>query len=229
MKYKSKRLKNAVKGLDVQKTYSVKDAITRLKEVPSTKFDQTFEVAFKLGVDPKKADQQVRGTVSLPHGTGKKVVVLVLAKGDKAKEAKEAGADFVGAEDLVEKIQEGWFEFTTMIVTPDMMRLVGKLGKILGPRGLMPTPKAGTVTMNVGKAVEEIKGGKIEYKVDKSGNIHTIFGKLSFSVDNLVENFKALSDAVAKSKPASVKGVYMKKLSIATTMGPGLRVEYNVG
>jgi len=225
---KSKRFKDAVKDLDLAKVYSIKDAISVLKKFSPAKFDETFEVALNMGVDPRKADQQVRGSVLLPHGTGKDLKVLVFAKGDKAKEAEEAGADFVGADDLADKIKDGWTGFDQVIATPDMMRVVGRLGKVLGPRGLMPAPKAGTVTTDVGRTVKEVKAGRVEFKVDKSSNIHSIFGKLSFSEANLEENFKALLDSIAKAKPQAMKGSYIKSISISTTMGPGLKLESNL-
>lgn len=225
---RSKRFKDSVKDLDLSKVYSVEEAVEVLKKVSPAKFDETFEVALNMGVDPRKADQQVRGSNLLPHGTGKDVKVLVFAKGDKAKEAEEAGADFVGGDDLAEKIKEGWTGFHQVIATPDMMRVVGRLGKILGPRGLMPAPKAGTVTTDVAKTVKEVKSGRVEYKVDKSSNIHSIFGKLSFTNKQLVENFRSLLDAIIKSKPATMKGSYIKSISISTSMGPGLKLESNV-
>lgn len=228
MKHRSKRLKDALANLDLQKVYSPREAIEILKKVPGVKFDQTMELALKLGVDPKKSDQQIRSTVSLPHGTGKKAVVLVFAKGDKAKEAEAAGADFVGSEELADKIAEGWTDFTAVVATPDMMRVVGKLGKVLGPRSLMPSPKAGTVTQDVATAVKELKAGKFEFKVDKGGNLHTYFGKISFSVDELLENFTALVNAIAKTRPNSVKGNFIKSLAMSSTMGPGLKVENQV-
>ncbi|MCH9621562.1 MAG: 50S ribosomal protein L1 [Chlamydiia bacterium] len=224
----SKRFKDAIKDLDLAKVYSIKDAIAVLKKFSPVKFDETFEVALNMGVDPRKADQQVRGSVLLPHGTGKDVKVLVFAKGDKAKEAEAAGADFVGSEDLADKIKEGWTGFDQVIATPDMMRVVGRLGKVLGPRGLMPAPKAGTVTTDVERTVKEVKAGRVEFKVDKSSNIHSIFGKLSFSEQNLEENYKALLDSIMKSKPAAMKGAYIKSISISTTMGPGLKLESNM-
>lgn len=223
----SKRYKDAVKDLDLTKVYSLNEGVDILKKVSPVKFDETFEVALKLGVDPKKADQQVRSSVILPHGTGKKVKVLVFAKGDKAKEALDAGADYVGGEELAEKIKEGWTDFNKVVATPDMMRVVGTLGKILGPRGLMPAPKAGTVTTEVARTVREVKAGRVEFRVDKSSNIHSIFGKLSFTSEHLVNNFKALLDAIVKSKPAAMKGVYIKSISISTTMGPGIKLECN--
>ena len=225
---RSKRFRDGVKDLDLSKVYSIDEAVEVLKGVSPAKFDETFEVALNMGVDPRKADQQVRGSNLLPHGTGKDVKVLVFAKGDKAKEAEEAGADFVGGDELAEKIKEGWTGFNQVIATPDMMRVVGRLGKILGPRGLMPAPKAGTVTTDVARTVKEVKSGRVEFKVDKSANIHSIFGKLSFSKEQLVENFKSLLDAIMKSKPATMKGAYIKSISISTTMGPGLKLESNV-
>lgn len=224
----SKRMKDGVKEVNVDKTYSPREAIEVLQKFPKVKFDQTMELCLKLGVDPKKADQQVRNTVSLPHGTGKKAVVLVFAKGDKEKEARDAGADYVGSDDLAEKILGGWTDFTCVVATPDMMRIVGKLGKVLGPRGLMPAPKAGTVTQDVATAVREIKAGKIEFKVDKSGNIHTFFGKLSFSTDQLVENLMAVLEAIMKSRPNSVKGSFVRSMVMSCTMGPGLKIEHQL-
>lgn len=228
MKYKSKRLKDSVIKIDLMRKYSAQEAIEVLQKIPLTKFDQTMELSLSLNVDPKKADQQVRGTVSLPHGTGRKSVVLVFAKGDKEKEAKEAGAEYVGAEDLADKISGGWVDFTDVVATPDMMRLVGKLGKVLGPRGLMPTPKSGTVTNNVGTAIREIKAGKIEFKVDKNGNLNTFFGKISFSSDKLVGNFASLLEAITRARPMSVKGNFIKSIAMSSTMGPGLAIEYHV-
>ncbi len=228
MRYKSKRLRDSVSKVDLMRKYSAKEAIEVLKQIPLTKFDQTMELSVSLNVDPKKADQQVRGTVSLPHGTGKKSVILVFAKGDKEKEAREAGAEYVGAEDLADKIAAGWVDFTDVVATPDMMRLVGKLGKVLGPRSLMPTPKAGTVTNDVASAIRDIKAGKIEFKVDKNGNLNTFFGKISFSLDQLVENFAALLDAISKGRPVSVKGSFIKSIAMSSTMGPGLDIEHHV-
>ena len=225
---RSKRFSDAVKDIDFAKVYSIEEAVSILKDVSPAKFDETFELALKMGVDPRKADQQVRGSNLLPNGTGKDVKVLVFAKGDKAKEAEEAGADFVGGDELAEKIKEGWTGFNQVIATPDMMRVVGRLGRILGPRGLMPAPKAGTVTTEVARTVKEVKSGRVEYKVDKSSNIHTIFGKLSFSTENLVENFKSLVEAIIKSKPSAMKGAYIKSMTISTTMGPGLKLESNM-
>jgi large subunit ribosomal protein L1 len=202
-------------------------AIEVAKAAATAKFDETMEMAVRLGVDPKHADQMVRGTVVLPHGTGKKVRVLVFAKGEKEREAKEAGADYVGAEDLVEKIQGGWVDFERAIASPDVMGLVGRLGKVLGPRGLMPNPKTGTVTFEVGKAVREFKGGKIEFRVEKAGIIHVPFGKASFEVPRLTENATAILEALLRAKPASSKGRYVKGISISSTMGPGVHVDVN--
>ncbi len=207
------------------RTYSLEEAIELFKKCPVTKFDQSVNAALKVGVDVKKSDQQVRGTVSLPHGTGQKILVAVIAKGDKAKDAQAAGADFVGAEDLVEKIKAGWTDFSALITTPDMMREVGKLGKVLGPRGLMPTPKAGTVTTDIAKAVKEIKAGKVEFKVDKTGNINNAVGKISFSKESLLENLMSLFQGIARAKPASSKGVFFRSLYLSTTMGPGLKID----
>jgi large subunit ribosomal protein L1 len=202
-------------------------AIEVAKASATAKFDETMEMAVRLGVDPKHADQMVRGTVVLPHGTGKKVRVLVFAKGEKEREAREAGADYVGAEDLVEKIQGGWVDFERAIATPDVMGLVGRLGKVLGPRGLMPNPKTGSVTFEVGKAVREFKGGKIEFRVEKAGIVHVPFGKASFGAPQLLENATAILEALLRAKPASSKGRYVKGISISSTMGPGVRVDAN--
>lgn len=202
-------------------------AVELVKQTASAKFDETVEMAIRLGVDPKKADQMVRGTVLLPHGTGRPVRVLVFTKGEKEKEAKEAGADYVGLEEYIERIQQGWLEFDKAIATPDVMGQVGRLGKILGPRGLMPNPKAGTVTFDIGRAVRDFKGGKIEFRVDKGGIVHAPFGKVSFSKEQLVENATMLLDAVLRAKPATSKGRYLKGITIASTMGPGVRVDPN--
>ncbi|MBI2458169.1 MAG: 50S ribosomal protein L1 [candidate division NC10 bacterium] len=202
-------------------------AVEAAKAAATAKFDETMEMAVRLGVDPKHADQMVRGTVVLPHGTGKKVRVLVFAKGEKEREAREAGADYVGAEDLVEKIQGGWLDFERAIATPDVMGLVGRLGKVLGPRGLMPNPKTGSVTFEVGKAVRDFKGGKIEFRVEKAGIIHVPFGKASFAPQQLVENATAILEALLRAKPASSKGRYLKGIAISSTMGPGVRVDVN--
>jgi large subunit ribosomal protein L1 len=213
------------KLVDPNKVYKLEEAVQILKKAPAVKFDQSVNLALKVGVDPKKSDQQVRGTVSLPHGTGQKIVLVVIAKGDKAKEAEAAGADYVGADDLLEKIKGGWTDFSALIATPDMMRELGKLGKVLGPRGLMPTPKAGTVTTDVAKAVKEAKAGKIEFKVDKTGNINSAVGKVSFKAESLVENLQVLIGAINKAKPSSAKGVYLRSMYISSTMGPGLKID----
>jgi large subunit ribosomal protein L1 len=221
----SKRIREIAKTVDVQKTYSVRDAIDILKKSPPIKFDQTVEVSMKLGVDPRRSDQSVRGTVSLPNGTGKTMKILVFAKGDKVKEALAAGADYAGHEELFEKVNGGWTDFDAVIATPDMMRDVGKLGKILGPRGLMPTPKAGTVTTDIAKAIQELKGGKIEFKLDRHGVINNGVGKISFDDEKLVQNIQALLIAIQRAKPASAKGQYLKSLVISSTMGPGLKID----
>ena len=220
-----KQHKAAKVKVDRSRVYTLDEAIALVKETSYAKFDETVDVSVRLGVDPRKADQMVRGAVVLPNGLGKTVRVLVFAKGEKAKEATDAGADFVGAEDLVAKIQEGWFEFDTAIATPDMMGTVGKIGKLLGPRGLMPNPKVGTVTFDVGRAVSEAKSGKIEYRVEKAGIIHAPLGKTSFEVDKLKENLVSLVDALVKAKPATSKGTYLKKISVSSTMGPGINVD----
>lgn len=222
-----KKLETAYERFDKGKEYSLEEALRLTKELSYAKFDETVDMAFNLGVDPKKTDQVVRGTVSLPHGTGKKVRVLVFAKGEKEKEALEAGADYVGAEDLVEKIQKGWLDFDKAVATPDIMGLVGKLGKILGPRGLMPNPKLGTVTFDVAKAVKEIKAGKVEYKTDKAGVVHVPIGRVSFDVDRLFENARTVIDSITKAKPSTSKGKYMKKIVVSSTMGPGIKVDLN--
>ncbi len=225
MTRETKRFREIAKLFDPVRKYSVKDAIEILKKCPPLRFDQSVEVSLQTGIDTRKSDQQVRGTVSLPNGTGKKMAVLVLARGEKLKEALDAGADYAGADELVEKIKNGWLEFDAIVATPDMMREVGKLGKVLGPRGLMPTPKAGTVTMDVAKAVAELKGGKIEFKVDKTGAIHCMVGKLSFPTESLEQNVDALLSAVNRNKPSSAKGRYLVSLSLSSTMGPGLSVD----
>ena len=221
----SKRMKQSHGLVDRDKTYGLRDAVEVLKNAPGTKFDESVDLAVNLGVDPKHADQMVRGGIVLPHGTGKSVRILVFAKGDKEKEAQAAGADHVGADDLAKKIQEGWLEFDRVIATPDMMGVVGRLGRVLGPRGLMPNPKLGTVTMDVGRAISEQKSGKVEYRVEKAGVVHVSVGKKSFSIEQLVDNATALIDALVRAKPASAKGNYLKKISISTTMGPGVRVD----
>jgi large subunit ribosomal protein L1 len=222
---RGKKFDSAVKQVDRDVLYEPAEAFTLLKKIAPAKFDETVEVAVRLGVDPRHADQQVRGAVVLPHGTGKTRTVLVFAKGDKVKEAEEAGADFVGAEDMVAKIQqEGWLGFEVAIATPDMMSTVGKLGRILGPRGLMPNPKTGTVTFDVARAVQEVKAGKIEYRVDKAGIVHAPIGKVSFSTEKLVENLETLIETLVRAKPAVAKGQYLRGISVSSTMGPGIRV-----
>ena len=212
------------KLIEIDKSYDPEEALELLKKTGTAKFDETVEVAFRLGVDPKHADQQLRGAVTLPHGTGKTKRVLVFAKGEKAKEAEAAGADHVGSEELVQKIQGGWFDFDVAVATPDMMGVVGRLGKILGPKGLMPNPKVGTVTLDVAQAVQEIKAGKIEYRTDKAGNVHLPVGKLSFDADKLVDNYFTLLDTIVKAKPAASKGQYIRNITLSTTMGPGIKV-----
>ncbi len=222
-----KRYLQSREKIDRTARYDLDGGITKLKETGRAKFDESVDMAIRLGVNPKHADQMVRGTVVLPHGVGKSVRVLVFAKGEKEKEAQEAGADFVGAEDLVEKITGGWTEFDKAIATPDLMGTVGKLGKILGPRGLMPNPKVGTVTFDVGRAVKELKAGRVEFKVDKSGIVHTTVGKVSFDSERLKENVLALMDVIIRAKPASSKGTYLKSVAISTTMGPGVKLDPN--
>ena len=222
---RGKLYQESEKLIDKTKNYNSKEAIEVLTNMPKRKFDETLELHVKLGVDSKQADQQVRGTVVLPNGTGKTQRVLVFAKGDKAKEAEAAGADFVGAEELVPKIEkENWFDYDVIVATPDMMGVIGRLGKILGPKGLMPNPKSGTVTMDVTKAINEIKSGKVEYRLDKSNIIHLGFGKVSFGADKLFENYETVMDAIIKAKPAAAKGQYIKSIAISTTMGPGIYV-----
>ncbi|KGX89371.1 50S ribosomal protein L1 [Pontibacillus marinus] len=225
MAKRSKRYEDLLKLVDKSKAYEPKEAVELVKETAKAKFDETVEAAFRLGVDPKKADQQIRGAMVLPHGTGKSQRVLVFAKGDKAKEAEAAGADFVGEQDLINQINQGWFDFDVVVATPDMMAEVGKLGRVLGPKGLMPNPKTGTVTFEVEKAVNEIKAGKVEYRVDKAGNIHVPIGKVSFDTDKLVDNFDAITETLMKAKPQASKGTYMRNASVASTMGPGVRVD----
>ncbi len=219
-------MREVLKDLDRVRLYDMQEAIDFLQKAPPVKFDQTLEVSVHLGVDPKKADQLVRGTVSLPHGTGRKIRVLVIAKGEKVEEALENGADFAGYEEYIKKIQEGWVDFDVLVVTPDMMREVGKLGKILGPRGLMPTPKAGTVTTEVGKVVREVKAGKIEYKVDKNAVVNNAVGKLSFTTKQLLENVRELLQSLIKAKPAAAKGNYIKSITLSSTMGAGYRINF---
>ena len=222
---RSKRYREIAQAVDKTKLYDPVEAMELIQKIANAKFDETVEVHIRLGVDSRYADQQVRGTVVLPHGTGKTVRVLVFAKGDKAREAENAGADYVGAEDLVEKIQnEGWLDFDTVIATPDMMGVVGKLGRILGPKGLMPNPKAGTVTMEIAKAIKDVKAGKIEYRLDKTNIIHCPIGKVSFGTEKLLENYKTLVDAVIRAKPVAAKGQYIKSITISSTMGPGIKI-----
>ena len=220
-----KKYNTAIKNIDTTKQYKLEEAIKMVKQSAYTKFDETVDLAVNLGVDPKKSDQMVRGTVVLPHGIGKKVRVLAFVKGEKAKEAADAGADYVGAEDFIEKINGGWLEFDKAVATPDLMGMVSKLGKILGPRGLMPNPKTGTVTFDIGKAVKEIKAGKVDYKTEKAGIVHVPIGKVSFDSQKLYENAKTVLDAIVRAKPASSKGKYLKKLSVSSTMGTGVSVD----
>lgn len=224
---RSKRYKESADRIERSKTYPLDEAITLVQETSTAKFDESVEISIRLGVDPRKADQMVRGSVNLPAGTGKQVRVCVLTKGDKEEEAKEAGADYVGGEELMEKIQGGWFDFDVVIATPDVMAMVGKLGRILGPRGLMPNPKVGTVTFEVGKAVRESKAGKIDFRVDKYGIVHSAIGKKSFSSDQLKQNIQAFMDVINRLKPSTAKGVYIRNISLASTMGPGVKVDKN--
>lgn len=224
MKKKSKRYRELITKIDSKKAYELKDAISLVKNTATAKFDESFEIAIKLGVDPRKADQMVRGTVSLPNGTGKTVRVLVLAKSPKDQEALNAGADYAGLDEYIEKIKGGWTDVDVIIATPDVMGEVGKLGRILGPRGLMPNPKVGTVTFDIDKAVREVKAGKIEYRVDKTGNIHAAIGKCSFDEDKIQENLVTFFNNILKAKPSSAKGKYVKNVSICSTMGPSVRI-----
>lgn len=222
---RSKRYRGLVEKIGGNGPLSLEEAVEKLKETASAKFDETVEAAYRLGIDPRKSDQQIRGTVVLPHGTGRKVRILVLAKGEKVAEAEEAGADHVGSDEYIEKIQGGWLDVDTIIATPDMMKDVGKLGKILGPRGLMPNPKSGTVTFDVGKAVSDARAGKIEYRTDKTANVHTVIGKASFEADQLRANLVELTREILRAKPAAAKGQYIKGVALSTTMGPGIDVD----
>ncbi|WP_192988152.1 MULTISPECIES: 50S ribosomal protein L1 [Carnobacterium] len=227
MAKKGKQYLAALEKVDAEKLYSVEEAVALVQETSFAKFDETVEVAYRLGVDPKKADQQIRGAVVLPNGTGKTQKVLVFAKGEKAKEAEAAGADYVGEAELVQKINGGWFDFDVVVATPDMMAEVGRLGRVLGPKGLMPNPKTGTVTMDVTKAINEIKAGKVTYRVDKAGNVHAPIGKVSFDAAKLIENFNTINDTMLKVKPSTAKGQYIKNVSITSTFGPGIKVDVN--
>lgn len=222
-----KRYNSVAEKRDRAKFYGLRDALELVKAMASAKFDETVDAVVRLNVDPRHADQIVRGTVNLPHGTGKKVRVLAIADGDKAREAEEAGADYVGT-DYIQKIQDGWLEFDAVVATPDTMRDVGKLGRILGPRGLMPTPKAGTVTMDIGKAVNELKAGRIEFRVDRTGNVHAPIGKASFELEKLETNFQGFMDAILRARPAAAKGGYVRSVTVSSTMGPGVRIEPTV-
>lgn len=224
MPKRGKKYQDALKAFDNQAVFEPTEAIGIVKTNAKAKFDETVEVAFKLGIDTRHADQQIRGAVVLPHGTGKTLSVLVFAKGEKAKEAEAAGADFVGAEEMVEKIQQGWFGFDVAVATPDMMGTVGKLGKLLGPKGLMPNPKTGTVSFDVDRAVKEIKAGKVEYRADKAGIIHVPIGKVSFEQDKLMANYKTIADVVMRAKPAAAKGQYVRSVTVSSTMGPGVKI-----
>ncbi|MDD4834710.1 MAG: 50S ribosomal protein L1 [Lutispora sp.] len=223
--FRGKKYQESLKLIEPGKLYDPKEAIELVQKTAKAKFDESIEIHIKLGVDPRHADQQVRGVVVLPHGTGKTLRVLVFAKGDKAKEAEAAGADFFGAEELVAKIQtENWFDYDVVVATPDMMGVVGRLGKVLGPKGLMPNPKSGTVTFDITRAISDIKAGKVEYRVDKTSIVHVAIGKASFGADKLAENFKTLMEAVVKAKPAAAKGTYLKSVTMTSTMGPGIKV-----
>ncbi|OGP74024.1 MAG: 50S ribosomal protein L1 [Deltaproteobacteria bacterium RBG_16_50_11] len=225
MAHQGKKYTEAKNKVDRTKQYTLEDGVQLLLDTSYAKFDETVDIAVRLGVDPKKSDQMVRGTVVLPHGTGKKVRILVFAKGQKEKEAQDAGADLVGGEDLVEKISKGWLEFDKAIATPDMMGLVSKLGKILGPRGLMPNPKVGTVTFDLEKAIKEIKAGKVEFKVEKAGVVHVPAGKVSFGSDRLLDNVKAVLEVILRVKPPTSKGIYLRNIALSTTMGPGIKID----
>lgn len=225
MSEKGKNYRAALNKVDRNQRYLLEDSLRLVKETAHAKFDETVEMAIRLGVDPRQADQNIRGTVTLPHGMGKSVRVLAFAKGDKEKEAQDAGADFVGSDEIIKKISDGWLEFDKAVATPDMMGAVGRIGKILGPRGLMPNPKTGTVAMDIGKAVKEIKAGKLEFRVDKAGIIHVPVGKASFGPEQLIDNAKAVLGSIIRAKPASAKGNYIKGVTVATTMGPGIKID----
>ncbi len=229
MTRKGKKYLEAKKQVDREHKYEPPEALGKVKELSNCSFDETVELAFRLGVNPKHADQQVRGSVVLPHGTGKTVRVVVFAKGEKINEAEDAGADFVGAEELVARVQEGWLDFDVAVATPDMMSSVGKLGKILGPRGMMPNPKSGTVTFDLARAIGDIKAGKVEYRTDKAGNVHVPIGKVSFIQEHLEENFNVVLDALIKARPSAAKGQYMRTITVSSTMGPGVRINPAVG
>lgn len=224
MAKKGKKYQESLKLIDSEKVYNINEAIELVKKTATANFDETVEAAVRLGIDTRKNDQQVRGAVVLPNGTGKTLRVLVFAKGDKVKEAEEAGADYVGDQEYINKINQGWFDFDVVVATPDMMAEVGKIGRVLGPKGLMPNPKTGTVTPNVEKAVKEIKAGKVEYRADKQGNVHVPVGKASFDDKKLIENFETVVDTLLKAKPPAAKGVYLRNISVASTMGPGVKI-----
>ncbi|HUU45363.1 MAG TPA: 50S ribosomal protein L1 [Acidobacteriota bacterium] len=221
-----KKHKTAKEKVDSQKLYPLEEAVALARDVKHAKFDESLEIAMRLGVDPKHADQMVRGSVVLPHGTGRTIRVLALTKGEKEAEAREAGADHVGCDDFVQKIQEGWLEFDAVVATPDVMSQVGRLGKILGPRGLMPSPKTGGVTMEIGKAVRDLKAGKVEFRVDKAGNVHSSLGKTSFEMEQLVANARSFIESVIRARPSAAKGQYVKRIALSTTMGPGIKVDH---
>lgn len=227
MSGQGKRYREAISKVDREREYTPAEALKLLKELPTAKFDETVEVSFRMGVDPRKADQMIRGTVSLPHGTGRSVRVAAFAQGDKAREAQEAGADVVGGEELVDEIVKGNIDFDAAVATPDVMSIVGKAGRVLGPRGLMPNPKAGTVTNDIGKAVRDIKAGRLEYRVDRQGNLHLVIGKSSFDEKRLLDNYLAVVDEVIRAKPAASKGKYIKTVTVSSTMGPGIKIDPN--